>query len=123
MSIVKLAINPLTTQDLERIEAIDLPGIEKHYLRLLAHCLFTFQAMCNGSTNGSFPDQKFQEEWLRQHPQLANEAEFVVVFLDQLKVASSALEDLAQFLKISPLELTLEHLIDASIRSHEASKE
>ena len=41
------AAGPLSRADAEQIEATLLPNLDRHHLRLLAHCLRSFQVIAN----------------------------------------------------------------------------
>jgi CRP-like cAMP-binding protein len=73
-----------------RIDATLLPQMDRHHLRLLAHCLDSFQAMGRGN-----------EDFLRS-------------LMQQLNAAAEQLQDLADSLGKPPLELQLDDLITAA---------
>ena len=105
---------PLKTNELQQIEETLLPSIERHRLRLLAHCLACFKEMTNPSSSGSLPNEQKQLEWCLKQPTLANDQAFIPVLLKQLKVAGDQLEEIATSLGMTPLELTLTDLINLS---------
>ena len=109
--------SPLSFEEIERIDATGLPIIDRHYLRLLAHCLSCFKGMANGSNVGAFPEEQDRLKWLLAKPALIDEREFVFALLDQLASAGLQLEKIADQCNISPLELTLQELIDFSLRA------
>ena len=104
--------SPLSFEDIQRIDATGLPMLDRHHLRLLAHCLSCFKLMANGSSEQTLPKEDVRLKWLLAQPALSNEREFVFVLLDQLAGAALQLERLAKECDISPLELTLEELIN-----------
>tara|TARA_B100000029_G_scaffold508569_1_gene595805 strand:- start:1089 stop:1457 length:369 start_codon:yes stop_codon:yes gene_type:complete len=112
-----LADSPLTLDEIQKIDATGLPSIDRHYLRLLAHCLACFKEMASGSSTGEFPIEKDRLKWLLEQPALTNERAFVFVLLEQFAGAAHQLERLAEEYKKSPLELTLDELINWSLRS------
>ena len=108
---------PLTRAMVEQIDATLLPTLERHHLRLLAHCLASFQEIASPSTQGAFPSREAQEEWCQGHPLLRDDPQFGVLLLRQFEAAGRQLETLAQTLGITPLELTLEQLINAAVEA------
>ena len=110
--IKNLATTLLSFEDIERIDGTGLSVVDRHHLRLLAHCLSSFKAMANGAPVGALPKEDVRLKWLLAQPALSNEREFVFVLLDQLAGAALQLERLAKECDISPLELTLEELIN-----------
>ena len=113
----KFVDSPLSFEEIERIDATGLPNIDRHYLRLLAHCLSCFKGMANGSNLGFLPEEQDRLKWLLAKPALIDEREFVFALLDQLASAGLQLEKIADQCNISPLELTLQELIDFSLRA------
>ena len=112
--------SPLTRAMVEQIDATLLPVMERHHLRLLAHCLASFQEIASPSTRGAFPSRAAQEQWCQHHPLLRDDPQFGALLLKQFEAASCQLETLSQRLGITPLELTMEQLISAAV---EAAKE
>jgi len=109
----KISISPLSLNELELIEGTKLNLLDQHQLRLLAHCLACFKKMSQGPLKGPFPIEKHRLEWCLRQPIFKTEQSFISVFLHQLSVAGLQLEKLAVSLGRSPLELTVEDLIDA----------
>ncbi len=108
--------SPLSLEDLKRIEDTHLPPLDRHHLRLLAHCLACFKNMASGMQLGAFPDQKKRLNWCLNQPILANDNAFVSLLLDQFSSAALQLEKVADDLHITPLELTLQDLITESLK-------
>ncbi len=107
---------PLSLQELEKIEQTNLSGLDRHYLRLMAHCLGCFQAMADGSSKGPLPKKNLRLKWCLNQPGLANDSAFISTLLEQFTVAEKQLEKLAEVCGISPLELTVDDLITASLK-------
>jgi hypothetical protein len=114
---------PLSRADAEQIEATLLPNLDRHHLRLLAHCLRSFQAIADPRQSGPLPDRRALEQWLLEQPQLVDEPQFRDLLLHQLLAAAQQLEDLARQRNLSPLELNLGELIEASTTACKASIE
>ena len=110
-----LQISPLSVEDLACIDATSLTSIERHHLRLLAHCLACFKSMANGVSIGPLPNELIRREWFLKQPSLFEEKEFISVLLKQFAIAAGNLERLATDCGVSPLELTLEHLISEGL--------
>ncbi len=104
-------MNPLTVIDLQKIDEVGLSNHDKHYIRLMAHCLGCFKAMLVDSTTGALPDPAVRAQWLlSQGKDLADES-FLNVLLEQFVSAAIQLEHMADHFQKSPLELTLDDLI------------
>ena len=102
----------LTIQEIERIQDSTLSNTDKHYLRLLAHCLASFKKMGDQSQTVGFPSETIRTEWLRNQNSSLIDEKFLNAFLTQLVVAEETLRKIANTFEISPMELTLDHLID-----------
>ena len=111
---------PLSRSDAEQIEATLLPNLDRHHLRLLAHCLRSFQVIAKPRTSGPLPNQSSLEKWLLQQPQLTDEPQFRDLLLGQFLSAALQLEGLARAKGLSPLELSIGELITASTTASKA---
>lgn len=111
---------PLSRSDAEQIEATLLPNLDRHHLRLLAHCLRSFQVIAKPRTSGPLPNQSSLEQWLLQQPQLTDEPQFRDLLLGQFLSAALQLEGLARAKGLSPLELSIGELITASTTASQA---
>ena len=107
------AKSPIKLEEIQRIEKTQLSSSEKHYLRVLAHCLASFKLMANASNNNFLPNNSTRLKWLLKESGYKEDDAFLNLLLDQLEVAGKKLENLAEFYQISPLELTLDHLINS----------
>jgi hypothetical protein len=117
------AAGPLSRDDAEQIEATLLPNLDRHHLRLLAHCLRSFQAIADPRRSGPLPDRGTIEQWLLEQPQLADEPQFRDLLLSQFLGAAEQLKGFAKQRDLSPLELNLGALIEASITASKARLE
>ena len=107
--------SPLTHQDIQKIDARSISSQDKHYLRLLAHALFTLKSVANTSEVPDckqLPNKEKCLEWLIIKRGFNKDDSFVAVFLEQLDIASKQLEVLGKHYLVSPLELSLDQLID-----------
>ncbi len=107
--------SPLNLSDIQRIEDTKLSNIQRHHLRLLAHCLACFKEMSVDCYVGPFPQETHRLQWCLQQPTLTNDKTFIALLLEQFASAARQLEDLATELGVTPLELTLEDLIVATM--------
>ena len=99
---------------IERIDATLLPQLDRHHLRVLSHCLDSFQAMAAPKTTGAIPDEEQRRRWCQQQPVVAEDPMFLDTLLLQLNAAAEQLDQLARELGKPPLALTLDDLISAS---------
>ena len=107
--------SPLTLQDIQKIDARSISAQDKHYLRLLAHSLFTLLTISNSLDLPDcqlLPTNEQCLEWLILNRGFDKEDSFIAVFLEQLDTAAKQLEVLGKHYSVSPLELSLDQLID-----------
>ena len=96
-----------------RIDATLLPQMDRHHLRLLAHCLDSFQVMDQGE-EGQLPDAASRRRWCEQQPIVAEDPNFLRSLMLQLNRAAEQLQALAESLNKAPLQLNLDDLITAA---------
>lgn len=102
----------LTPEDLELLEGSLLPALERHYLRLLAHGLRTFQAIAASTPDPErFPDREALDAWAVRQAPMADDPAFREAFLEQLARLVDPLEQIASHCGRSPLTLELPHLV------------
>ncbi len=104
--------SPLNLNDLKLIEQAELSSRDRHFVRLLGHCLACFKLMVNASDNREIPSKTNCLEWLETKSGYKVEKDFLLLLLDQLVVAGEKLECIGEHYQLSPLELTLEQVID-----------
>ena len=111
---------PLSREDAERIEATLLPTLDRHHLRLQAHCLSTLKSIAAPRCDGALPSDAEIQAWCREQPALRDASDFQDELLRQFQVISDQLNTLADTCGCSPLELTLSALIE---RAEAASRQ
>ena len=99
---------------IERIDATLLPQLDHHHLRVLSHCLDSFQTMAAPQATGAIPDEDQRRLWCKQQPVVADDPAFLDTLLLQLRAAADQLDQLAVRLNKPPLTLTLDDLIGAA---------
>ena len=103
----------MDAEAIARIDATLLPQMDRHHLRLLAHCLDSFQAM-DHDAEGRLPDAASRRRWCEQQPIVAEDPAFLRSLMLQLNGAAEQLQALAESLNKAPLQLNLEDLITAA---------
>ncbi len=109
----------ISLKEIEQIDATLLPNLDKHHLRLLAHCLVCFKEMSKESKEGPLPSKVERTNWCYKQPSLLKEKSFIPIFLEQLESAAQQLEQISSTLGISPLELTIKDLISYRLENNE----
>ncbi len=111
-----------TLDDLQKINETALSGLERHHLRILAHCLACFKVMDNSSESGSLPNYQERMKWCMEQPKLSKDKPFISIFLNQLGTAGAQLEKIALDAGMMPLDLTLEDLIRESLKPQKSKE-
>ena len=62
---------------IERIDSTLLPQLDRHHLRVLSHCLDSFQAMAAPGSTGAIPDENQRRRWCQQQPVVADDRAFL----------------------------------------------
>ncbi|WP_392346287.1 hypothetical protein [Parasynechococcus sp.] len=99
---------------IERIDSTLLPPLDRHHVRVLSHCLDSFQCMTAPGNTGAVPDENQRRRWCQQQPVVADDPAFFSTLLLQLNAAAEQLDQLALELGKPPLALTLDDLINAA---------
>ena len=99
---------------IERIDSTLLPQLDRHHLRLLSHCLDSFQSMAAPGSSGANPDENHRRRWCQQQPVVADDQAFLDTLLLQLNAAAEQLNQLARELGKPALALTLDDLISSA---------
>ena len=113
----KLSNSPLSIEEIELIQSTSLSSIERHHLRIIAHCLECFRSMSNGKNYGPLPSYETRMQWCMDQPNVSNDPDFVALLLEQFSEAAKYLEEISLLYNFSPLQLTLKDLINASLNS------
>ena len=82
--------NPLNMQTIQEIDNLDLPIMQKHHLRILAHCL---QILKNLNADNSFEYQNKNplREWCDNQSEKFDDKKFSDLFYQQLESTSKKL--------------------------------
>ena len=95
----------------DRIEASVLPNLDRHHLRLLAHCLASFHAMQPANNLEALPNASARRAWCLSQPLIAEDPAFLELMMDQLEIAAVQLEEMASARGITVMALSLDDLI------------
>jgi hypothetical protein len=102
----------LTPEDQSLLESTLLPALERHFLRLLAHGLRTFQAIAASSGEpGRLPDRPQIASWVASQGALADDPGFQGAFVEQLCRLRDPLQAIGDRQGLSPLDLPMETLV------------
>ena len=102
--------SPLNNEIVQSIEELQLPIIQKHHIRLLAHCLAVLQDLID-EDYGAFTEGKRLQEWCKNQSQKFEDENFNELLFIQMSSASKKLNLYAKSIDKTILELDLQDLI------------
>ena len=102
--------NLLTDEIVQSIDQLDLPIIQKHHIRLLAHCLEIFKEIAKDKTS-LLEDDDLLRKWCEKQSQQFNDKNFNKLFYEQMSSAAKKLNSFSLRYGKNFKELELEDLI------------
>ena len=102
--------NPLNMQTIQEIDNLDLPIMQKHHLRILAHCL---QILKNLNADNSFEHQNKNplREWCDNQSKKFDDKNFSDLFYEQLDSTSKKLSIFSKKIGKSIGDLEIDDLL------------
>ena len=82
--------NPLNIQTIKEIDNLDLPIMQKHHIRILAHCLQILKII-NRDDSVEYPNKNLLREWCDNQSKKFDDKEFSDLFYHQLESTSKKL--------------------------------
>ena len=102
--------NPINHQVLQRIDQLNLSTIQKHHIRLLAHCLETFKEIAKNDIS-SFDEDKLLKEWCEKQSKKFNDKNFNQLLYEQMSLAAKKLNFFALKIEKKFKDLDIDDLI------------
>ena len=98
--------NPLNIQTIEEIDNLDLPIMQKHHVRILAHCLQILKII-NADNGLEYQKKNSLREWCDNQSKKFNDKKFSNLFYKQLESTSNKLSSFSKKIdkKIEDLEI------------------
>ena len=107
--------NPLNIQTIKEIDNLDLPMMQKHHVRILAHCLQILKII-NIDNNFEHQNKNLLREWCDNQSKKFDDKKFSDLFYHQLESTSKKLSTFSKKigknindLEINDLILLVEH--------------
>ena len=101
---------PLSDEIIQNIDQLNLPIIQKHHVRLLAHCLEIFKEISKDDTP-MFIEDKLLRDWCVKQSQKFNDKNFNELFYKQMSSAAKKLNLFSKSIDKSFKDLDLQDLI------------
>ena len=102
--------NPLNLQTIQEIENLDLSIMQKHHLRILAHCLQIFKIITEENSS-KLSDQKTLREWCDNQSSKFDDKEFSELFYKQLETTAKKLNTFSQRIGKNIQDLEIDDLV------------
>jgi len=102
--------NPLNKQTIQEIENLDLPIMQKHHVRILAHCLQIFKIIIQD--NGpELIDKDSLREWCDNQSKKFDDKKFSDLFYKQLESTSKKLSTFSKKIGKDIEDLEIDDLV------------
>ena len=101
---------PLNLQIVQTIDRLNLSIIQKHHIRLLAHCLEIFKEIVRDDMS-SFDEDTLLREWCEKKSKKFNDKNFNELFYEQMASAAKKLKHFSKTIDKKFKDLELEDLI------------
>ena len=102
--------SPLSNEIVKSIDQLDLSIIQKHHVKLLAHCLEIFKEIAKDDTS-LFQEYDLLREWCETQSHKFKDNNFNQLLYEQMSSAAKKLNSFSQSIEKNFKELNLEDLI------------
>jgi len=102
--------NPLTIQTIEEIDNLDLPLMQKHHVRILAHCLQILKII-NINDSFEYQNKNLLREWCDNQSKKFDDKKFSDLFYEQLESTSKKLSTFSKKIGKSIEDLEIDDLV------------
>ena len=102
--------NSSNMQTIKEIDNLDLPTMQKHHLRILAHCLQILK-MLNANNSMEFQNQNSLREWCDNESKKFEDKKFSDLFYEQLSSIEKKLNTFSQKIGKNIEDLKIDDLV------------
>jgi len=102
--------NPLKIQIIQEIDSLDLPIMQKHHLRILAHCLEVLKII-NIDNRSKLFEKDLLREWCDDQSKKFDDKKFSDLFYEQLELTAKKLISFSQIIGKNIEDLEIADLI------------
>ena len=100
--------NPLNIETIQEIDNLDLTIIQKHHIRILAHCLQILKII---NMDKSFEDKNPLKEWCDNQSKKFDDKKFSDLFYHQLESTSNKLSTFSKKIGKNIKDLEIDDLV------------
>ena len=105
-------LSPLNEEAIKNIDQLNLSVIQKHHVRILAHCLEILKKIALRDEIPFFDEDEALREWCEKQSQEFNDKKFNKLFYEQMSSAAKKLNSCSQKAGKKFKELDIEDLIN-----------
>ena len=102
--------NPLNIEIIQKIDNLDLPIMQKHHLRILAHCLQIFKII-NADNRSEYHNKNSLREWCDNQSKKFDDKKFSDLFYKQLESTSKKLSTFSKKIGKNINDLEIDDLV------------
>ena len=102
--------NPLNLETIQEIDNLDLPIMQKHYLRILAHCLQILKII-NVDNSFEYQNENPLREWCDNQSKKFDDKQFSDLFYEQLESTSKKLSSFSKKIDKNIEDLEIDDLV------------
>ena len=102
--------NPLNIQTIKEIDNLDLPIMQKHHVRILAHCLQILKII-NSDNSLEYQNKNTLREWCDSQSKKFDDKKFSDLFYEQLESTSIKLSTFSKKLGKNVEDLEIADLV------------
>ena len=103
-------LNPLNIKTIKEIDNLDLPTMQKHHVRILAHCLQILKII-NADNNLGYPQKNSLREWCDNQSKKFDDKKFSDLFYEQLESSSKKLSTFSKKIGKNIEDLEIDDLV------------
>ena len=102
--------NPLNIQTIKEIDNLDLPIMQKHHVRILAHCLQILKII-NPDNSLEYQNKNYLREWCDNQSKKFDDKKFSDLFYGQLESTSKKLSTFSKKIDKNLEDLNIDDLV------------
>ena len=102
--------NPLNIKIIQEIDNLDLPIMQKHHLRILAHCLQILKII-NVDNSFGYQNKNLLREWCDNQSKKFDDKKFSDLFYEQLESTSKKLNTFSKRIGKNIEDLEIDDLV------------
>ena len=102
--------NPLNIETIQEIDNLDLPIMQKHHLRILAHCLQILKII-NVENSFEYQNNNSLREWCDNQSKQFDDQKFSDLFYEQLESTSKKLSTFSKKIGKNIEDLEIDDLV------------